>query len=227
MVMGTIVTVTIYGESEKLDKKLFHDLVKDFSYMDVAWNPYKKGSLRRINGLIKYGEPFSIGPVLEDMIRQTQKISRESDGYFNPGIGQLIKLWGFYKEPMPTGPPPDPKKIQELLKHNPSMDQLKVSALTLQSSNPNIQLDFGGFAKGYGVDRAINYLKSQGVKNAIINAGGDLRAIGKKGDKPWMIGIRDPRGKGVIAGIAVQGDESLLPAIMSVITIIKASVTTI
>jgi len=209
MVMGTIVTVSLYGEDEKRAQKLFHDLLKDFKYMQAAWNPWKKGSLARINQMIPYQEAFSIGPVVKDMVLQATELSKQSEGYFNPAIGQLIKLWGFNKEKLPTGPPPTADQIKAILDKNAQMEDLSFSVLNLKSSNPDVLLDFGAFAKGFGVDRAIEYLKSMEVKNAIINAGGDLRAIGKKGDKPWMIGIRDPRAQAVIAGVSIQGDESV------------------
>jgi thiamine biosynthesis lipoprotein len=60
-------------------------------------------------------------------------------------------------------------------------------------SDPDVELDLGGIAKGYGVDRAVKSLRSNGIDNAIVNVGGDLYAMGvsENGD-PWKIGIRDP-----------------------------------
>lgn len=209
MVMGTIVSVSIYGESEKRAQKLFHDLLTDFKYIQSAWNPWKAGSLGRINSLLKYQEPFSIGPALKDMILQATELSNQSEMYFNPAIGQLIKLWGFHKDELPKGPPPTQAQIQAILDQHSTMNDLSISGLNLKTTNPKLILDFGAFAKGYAVDRAIEYLKSMGVENAIVNAGGDLRAIGRKGSKPWVIGIRDPRAQAVIAGVVMQGDESV------------------
>ncbi len=60
------------------------------------------------------------------------------------------------------------------------------------------------------MDLAITRLRELGIQNAIINAGGNLRAIGKHGDRPWRIGIRNPRGEGVLASIETRGDESIL-----------------
>ncbi len=71
------------------------------------------------------------------------------------------------------------------------------------------KLGFGGFAKGYAVDAAIDVLKAQDIKNAIINIGGDLRAIGQHGKRPWNIGIRHPRHDGVLASVTVNDNESV------------------
>lgn len=208
-VMGTVVNISIYGETEKKTQKIYHDLLKDFKYMQVAWSPQKKGSLKRVNGLLPHLSPFSIGPAIEDMIEKSTELSIQSEGLFNPSIGKIINLWDFSSDKLPAGPPPEKELIDKILKQNPQMTDLKTSDLTVVSKNKAVALDFGAYAKGYGVDKAIEYLKSVGVKNAIINAGGDLRAIGSKGSKPWTIGIRHPRAEGVIAGIEIKDDETV------------------
>lgn len=208
-VLGTIVNVTIYGEEESKSQKVFYDLLTDFKYMQAAWNPWKKGSLARINKLLEEGEPFSIDPGVKKLIEQSLVLSKQSDGLFNPAIGGLVKLWGFDKDEMPQGPPPEKESIEQWLAQKQSMDDLQLDDLMLSSSNPQIKLDFGAFAKGYGVDRAIEHVKNMGVNNAIVNAGGDLRAIGNKGGVPWTIGIRNPRGENIIASLKIDGDESI------------------
>jgi len=207
--MGTVVEVSIYGETEKKSQKVFHDLLKDFKYMHVAWSPKNKGSLKRVNNLLPLQAPFSIGPAVQDMIKKATDLSIQSEGLFNPAIGKIINLWNFSLKELPTGPPPDRALIEKILQQNPKMTDLKISPLTVVSNNEAVQIDLGAYAKGYGVDKAMEYLKSVGVNNAIINAGGDLRAIGSKGTKPWSIGIRHPREEGVIAGIEIKGDESV------------------
>jgi len=209
-VLGTIVNITIYGESDDKSQKVFHDLLTDFKYMQAAWNPWKKGSLSRVNKLLEASEqPFVIGPAVKRLIEQSSVLSRKSEGMFNPAIGGLIKIWGFHQDEVPQGPPPPKALISTWLAQKDSMEDLELNGLILKTSNRNIKLDFGAFAKGYGVDRAIEHLKSQGVDNAIVNAGGDLRAIGNKDGKPWVIGIRHPRGDSVIASLKISGDESV------------------
>jgi len=209
MVMGTVVSVTIAGEEDKLSNKAFHDLLTDFKYMQAAWNPWKKGSLARVNQLLPMGPAFTIGPGIKDILERSRILAQKSDGLFNPAIGKLVKLWGFHQDEMPEGPPPSDAQIQKLLTSGLTLDALTVEGLSLVSRNPDITLDFGGFAKGYAVDKAIEHLQRLGIKNAIVNAGGDLRAIGSKGDKPWVIGIRNPRTEGIIASLRIKGDESV------------------
>jgi len=208
-VMGTMVNVTFADVEDKKSQKVFHDLLTDFKYMHAAWSPSKRGSLRRVNGLLKLESPFSMGPGIRELIIQSTELSKKSDYLFNPAIGELIKLWGFQKDELPQGKPPSDEDIKKIVNANLRMEDLIIDGLFLSTKKKNFSLDFGGFAKGVAVDKAIEYLKSMGVNNAIINAGGDLRAIGKKGSKPWRIGIQHPREKSIIASIDIQGDEAV------------------
>ena len=208
--MGTLVEVTIIGEDEALTEQAYSAILDDFNYMHNTWHPWQRNALMRVNSLLKTGAAFSLAPSILPLIKQSQILSVQSRGLFNPAIGQLIKLWGFHQDNLEEifGPPED-DKIKDLLKTLPMMNDIKFKSLSMFGTNENIQLDFGGFAKGMAVDATIEHLKEFGIQNAIINAGGDLRAIGKHGDRPWRIGIRDPRSKGVFASIETSGDESI------------------
>ncbi len=59
-------------------------------------------------------------------------------------------------------------------------------------SQPGVRIDLGGIAKGYSVDRGIEILLARGIKNALVNAGGDSRVIGDRRGRPWMVGIQNP-----------------------------------
>ena len=208
--MGTLVEVTIVGEDELLAEQAYIAILDDFNYMHNTWHPWQRNALLRINSLLQTGAPFSLAPSILPLIEKSQILSEQSQGLFNPAIGQLVKLWGFHQDNLDDvfGPPED-SQIQTFLKNLPQMSDIKINNLSMSGTNANIQLDFGGFAKGVAVDATIEHLQEFGIKNAIINAGGDLRAIGQHGDRPWRIGIRDPRMDGVIASIDIKGDESV------------------
>jgi thiamine biosynthesis lipoprotein len=150
-----------------------------------------------------------VPPSLVPIIEQSIALSARSDGLFNPAIGGLLNLWGFQSSERPNGPPPAREAIAGWVARHPSMADLRLDAAVLTSTNDAVQLDFGAFAKGYAIDVAIAKLRARGIENAIANAGGDLRAIGSKGGQPWRVGVRHPQGDGVLAAIAVQGDESV------------------
>jgi thiamine biosynthesis lipoprotein len=87
------------------------------------------------------------------------------------------------------------------------MNDLVLEGTHVSSTNRAVQLDFGAFAKGYGVGRAVEHLRRMGIENLIVNAGGDLRAIGAHGNRPWRIGISNPTAQGVIASVEINHDE--------------------
>ena len=209
LTFGTLVDVSLWNVNEKRGQQAVATLARDFDYMHNAWHAWHRGPLGRVNELLPLGEFFSCPPSIVPLIRRSTALSAASGGLFNPAIGQLIKLWGFASDETPHGPPPAPEAIRALVEKNPQMSDLELKGIQLRSRNPAVRLDFGAFAKGYAVDRAIEQLRKLGIENAIVNAGGDLRAIGRHGDRPWRIGIRHPRQPGMLASVDVEGDESV------------------
>ncbi|TPW13999.1 MAG: thiamine biosynthesis lipoprotein [Halothiobacillaceae bacterium] len=171
------------------------------------WHAWHESDLTRLNQQLREGKTVTVDPATYAILDAAKQLSLASDSLFNPAIGGLIELWGYHQDELPHGPPPARTLIDQWLKQQVTMKDLILSSGTVHSTNPALQLDFGGFVKGYAIDQAIERLRELGLKNVIVNAGGDLRALGKKGDKPWRVGIRDPRGAGVIASLEIRGDE--------------------
>ena len=90
-------------------------------------------------------------------------------------------------------------KIKNLVARAPSLDQLHISGSTIKSTNPHVKIDLGGYAKGYALDQASKIIHEHHIKNVLINIGGNIMAIGQHGNKPWRVGIQDPRGSQAIA----------------------------
>jgi len=207
---GTLVEVTIVGAEEQHALAAYSAILDDFNYMHTTWHAWKPNALARISSLLKTGASFSLAPSVLPLITSAQTLSTQSEGLFNPAIGQLVKLWGFHSDSRDELlPPPSQTEIDALLTDLPNMNDVVIEGLSMRGTNKNLQLDFGGFAKGYAVDVAIEHLRELGIKNAIINAGGDLRAIGRHDDRAWRIGIRRPRAEGVFASVDIEGDESV------------------
>ncbi|MEE8380218.1 MAG: FAD:protein FMN transferase [Gammaproteobacteria bacterium] len=209
LVFGTIVDIKLWGVEEKQGQQIVAQLDEDFKYMHRAWHAWQAGPLTRTNFFLASGKPFTGGPSVLPLIKRSTELSTLSGGLFNPAIGNLIALWGFASDEPPEGPPPSPEEIQNLLDQHPSMDSVAVDGITIQGSNPATRLDFGAFAKGYAVDRTIETLREAGIQHAVVNAGGDLRAIGQHGSRPWRVGIRHPRQPGILASVETTEDESI------------------
>jgi thiamine biosynthesis lipoprotein len=209
LVFGTVVDIKLWGVDDATGQQVVAQLAEDFDYMHRTWHAWHPGALGRINQMLPTGESFSGAPSVLPLIQRATELSERSGGLFNPAIGKLIALWGFASDEPPKGPPPQPAEIQALLDAQPRMQDVVIDGVSLRSSNPAVKLDFGAFAKGYAVDRAIERLRELGIDNAIVNAGGDLRAIGRHGERPWRVGVRHPRGPGILASVEVSGDESV------------------
>jgi thiamine biosynthesis lipoprotein len=180
-----------------------------FNGMHRDWHAWEPGRLTDINKAFAQRQTAEADADIVAMIRRSQDIEQRSGGRFNPAIGALINLWGFHTSDYPViGPPPARASIDEFLSHRPSSRDIHIDGLQLKSDNPYVQLDFGGIAKGYAVDLAIERLRELGITSAIVNAGGDLRAMGRHGDRPWNVAVRKPGG-GIIGTVQVRDDEAL------------------
>ena len=208
-VFGTIVEIKLWGATQEQSDRAFAELQQMFNGMHRDWHAWEPGRLTDINQAFAQGQPAEADADIVAMIRRSQEIEQRSGGRFNPAIGGLISLWGFHTSDYPViGPPPDQAGIDEILSHRPSSRDIHIDGLQLRSENPYVQLDFGGIAKGYAVDLAIERLRDLGIGSAIVNAGGDLRAMGRHGDRPWNVAVRKPGG-GIIGAVAVRDDEAL------------------
>lgn len=206
---GTIIEITIYGTEHSHAQRVMDEIEEDFEFMHNAWSPNKRNALKRTNQLFSTSEWFSVAPSVRPLIIQSIELSKSSQHLFNPAIGKLIERWGFNEEERLITVPPSEQQISALVNKNPKMTDIEFKGITIRSRNPDVMLNFGAFAKGYAIDKNIALMKARNITNAIINAGGDLRAIGKHGNRPWKIGIRHPRKEGVIASLEIQNDESI------------------
>jgi thiamine biosynthesis lipoprotein len=209
LAFGTFIEVTLVNVSPEDRKLVMEEIETELQYYHFAFHPWKAGPTGRTNQLLAATGEFTANPSLIPLIKKSKKFEQQSKGLFNPAIGQLVKLWGYHSEfPPEQGPIPSDAEIQAILDQEPSMQAISIKGVRLHNSNPINKLDFGGIAKGYAVDLILQHIQEMGVKHAIINTGGDLKVIGQHGDQPWHIGIRDPRGDGVIASIDLQHNEA-------------------
>jgi thiamine biosynthesis lipoprotein len=208
-IFGTVMEVTVWGVDDSESSLAFTRLQAEFQEMHQEWHAWEPGLLTGINQAFASGLSAQASPSIVEMTRRSQIIEEQTGGRFNPAIGALVRLWGFHTSDYPIeGPPPAASLIEALVEQKPSSQDIHLDSLTMSSSNPAVQLDFGGIAKGYAIDIACDILKNLGINNAIVNAGGDLRAIGSHGDRPWRIAVRDPAG-GIIGALETGEDEAV------------------
>jgi thiamine biosynthesis lipoprotein len=208
-VFGTIIEVKLWGATTGEASAAFSELQKMFQQMHRDWHAWEPGRLTQINQAFSQGQAATADADIVAMVRRSQQLEGATGGRFNPAIGALISLWGFHTSEYPiVGPPPSQEKINTLLELKPSSQDIHINGLELSSDNPAVQLDLGGIAKGYAVDITIRRLREMGITNAIVNAGGDLRAMGNHGKRPWRVAVKQPGG-GLIGSLQVLGDEAI------------------
>lgn len=208
---GTEIDVSLYGVDADTAASTVDALEQAFNNVNDTWHAWQPSTLTRINEAIANGESIDIQPQVAAVINEATIYADDSQHLFNPAAGKLFELWGYHQDNwFESRPPPAQEEIDAWLAAAPSMDDISINDGTLRSDNNQVKLGFGGFAKGTAVDTAIAALKQQGISHAIINIGGDLRAIGRHGDRPWRIGIRHPRKEGgMLASVVIEGDESV------------------
>jgi thiamine biosynthesis lipoprotein len=205
---GTLISVTLHDANDEQAQRAFTELEQLFNQMHRDWHAWEPGPLVELNqALATKGAaevPLSIQPLLEP----AQRLSRASGGRFDPAIGGLLALWGFHSEDPPKRPPEAAAIASQVAKHA-SMADLTVNGTQLRTKNRAVQLDFGGFAKGYAAHYGAQYLRALGIHDAIVAVAGDIHVIGTRGDRPWRFGIRHPRAPGVLAATELRDGESI------------------
>lgn len=208
--LGTLVEITLWDVDEERAAAAVRRAEQVINAAHRRWHAWQPSELTDINEALASGQSVVASAETAAALRDARALSITSGHLFNPAIGALIELWGFHDSERPLGPPPPASAIATLLEAEPRMEQIAIDDEgRVASSNPAIRLDLGAFAKGYAVDQAIAALRELGITDAIVNAGGDLRAIGSHGSRPWRIGVRQADGAGVFASIEVEGDESV------------------
>ncbi len=193
-VFGTLVDISIYGESEAKAHQVTAQVLQNFQQLHHQLHAWKETSeLSQLNQAFAAGnQPIKVAPELSKMLLQATQLSIQSDGLFNPALGHLINVWGFQRDEF-TPVQINDADIQKWVKAKPVMSDIVIKNEMVYSTNPAVRLDLGGYAKGYALDQAAKILREQGVKNALVNIGGNIIALGAHGDKPWRVGIQHPR----------------------------------
>ena len=129
-------------------------------------------------------------PYLYTPIKVAQKVYTDSEGAFDPTVMPLVNLWGFGQQKVTR---PDSAKIDSIRSFI-GFSKIQFNEDSIWKLDPRAQLDFGGIGQGYGADVITDFLKSKGIKNMLVELGGEGMAVGKnlQSGKPWELGILDP-----------------------------------
>lgn len=168
--------------------------------------------LSRFNQSRAVNQPFPVSQATASVVNEAFRIHHLSQGGLDVTVGPLVNLWGFGPEVRPDTPPGE----AEIARRRTwvGMDKLQVQEKSLIKQVPELYVDLSAIAKGYGVDVIAGYLESQGIKDYMVDIGGEVRTRGvNEKQKPWRIAIEKP-----VSGSKQQVQEIVEPGDMSVAT---------
>lgn len=208
-VFGTRVEVITWGAAEPDARAAIAAVLQEFDRLHRAYHAWEPSELTALNTAIAAGQTrIPVSPELAAMLKDAQVIAATGDELFDPALGRLIALWGFHSDTfVPARPAPD--ALAAAIAAHPRMADLRIDGNTVSSRNRAVQLDLGGYAKGYALDRAAALLRARGIANALINIGGNVMALGSKGDLPWRVGIQHPREPRPLASLPLRDGEAI------------------
>jgi len=190
--MACTYSIVIYGDDDQPLRQTVDAAFDEVDRIDRLMSHYKPDSpLSRLNRDAAK-KPIKAEPELFDFLAECLRYSRASDGAFDITVGPLMKAWGFFRG---EGRMPSQQELSAARRCVGYQHViLNAQERTVFFDRAGVELDLGGIAKGYAVDRAVAVLKQRGIKNALVSAGGST--IYGLGAPPkeigWEVKLQDP-----------------------------------
>ncbi len=191
--MACTYAIAVYGEDEQQLQKIVSEAFDEVDRIDRLMSHYKKESpLSLINSEAAAEQPVKTDPELFSFLVECQKYSRISAGAFDITVGPLMKSWGFFRGEGRMPADAELRKVRQKIGYQKL--KLDEKNRTVEFLRAGMELDLGGIAKGYAVDRVVKILKKHQITKALISAGGStIYALGAPPEKPaWEVQIQDP-----------------------------------
>jgi len=188
----------ISEEKAQAIQTVLEDALKAVDFRMSTWKEFTE--LSRINAQETIEEDFELSPEMALVMKKALEISQKTSGAYDVTIGPLVDLWKFG----PTRDNPEMPAIPNEEAIAKAKSQTGFQALELipsQNSNSvclsrkkmGLKIDLSSIAKGYGVDCAVEALENMGIKNFMVEVGGEVRTSGTNHlKKPWRLGIELP-----------------------------------
>ncbi|HXY40159.1 MAG TPA: FAD:protein FMN transferase [Vicinamibacteria bacterium] len=208
--MTTLVSITVEDCSSSRAEEAMGAALEEMERLAALLTRFDGGSpLAVLNADGRLADP---PPELRAVLARGRDLHRLCAGAFDPTVAPLVDLYQVHFAA--HGGPPDAserREVQELV----GAAHLRLDDHGCRLERAGMALTLDGIAKGYIADRMVETLASRGVRHALVNAGGDIRALGSRaGGRPWRVGVQDPRRPGAIverlaladAAVATSGD---------------------
>ena len=194
MEIGYTKTEEAFTEASAASHK---QLLREHQLYDI-YNSYDGlNNLKTVNDQAGVG-PVQVDPELIDLVKWGKDVYRLTNGKVNIAYGAVLQLWHEKREQGLADPDlaalPDADALAEAARHTDIDDVvIDASAGTIYLRDPEMRLDVGGIGKGYAAEKAARLLQNAGADHFLLNLGGNLRAIGTKGDgTKWVCPVESP-----------------------------------
>ncbi|HEX4586220.1 MAG TPA: FAD:protein FMN transferase [Burkholderiaceae bacterium] len=195
--MGTSVRVELWSDDRAAGESAIGAVMTRMRHIDETMSPFKPDSeLTRINRAA-CDRPVPVSRPMYDIIARSIEFSQLSAGAFDITFASVGHLYDYRLRIHPSDD--ELARAREAIGYRNLV--LDPQACTIRFARPGVRIDLGGFAKGLAVDDGAAILKSRGICNAIVTAGGDSHILGDRRGRPWTIGIRDPRKAGEVVAV--------------------------
>jgi thiamine biosynthesis lipoprotein len=203
--MGTEVSVYLWSNDPETGLAALEAVFQEADRIDHLMSTYKDDSeISKINRTAAES-PVVVGHELYQLIARALEISVLTQGAFDITYDSVGQHYDFRERQRPD----DETVVSELENIDYRYVELDDQSASIRFLQDGVRINLGGIAKGYVVERGIDILRTRGIENAIVTAGGDSRLLGDRRGRPWMVGIRDPRKDGEVAISVPLQDEAI------------------
>ncbi len=192
LMMGTIGEIQVVHDDPQTASRIMEAAFAEAMRVETLMTRFDPNSeIGRVNDHA-FRIPVTVSPETAEVVRRGLHWAEKSEGWFDPAIGRLSKFWDL----KPSEDLQESKLLESLTEgsffRQVVLDEKSgIREIQFLSSGP--QLDLGGIAKGYAVDRAIKALRNAGINQGLVNLGGDLKVIGgRTSSSKWRVGIKNP-----------------------------------
>ena len=190
--MGSTLHLTAWTNDQPGVEKAFEEVFAEFTRLEKLMSTWMPNSdVQRVNHTAGV-QPVQVSADVRDVLKTARQISEWTDGKFDVTFGALSGLWKFDHDQ--DNVVPDMREVRRRL---PLVDyraiQINDVAGTVFLARKGMSIHLGGIGKGYAIDRGVNVLRTRGVRDFMIQDGGDIYVAGLKDGRPWRLGIQDPR----------------------------------
>lgn len=207
--MGTLAELQVVCADERMAEDAMDAAFAELFWVERTMTRFRSDSdIGRAN-LAAAREAVPITPATAAVLAAALRWAEASNGRFDPALGAASGLWDVLNR---QAPPPE-REVRRLAERgfwrHLDLDRFRGEP-AVRFEDSDLQLDLGGIAKGYGIDRAAAALRARGIRHAVITVGGDLYAFGKAPDgEPWRVGIRSPHDRTAFAATLEVSDRAV------------------